>query len=184
MQMWIQAYICHAPFSLQLSGTQSSGSVAWIGFIGTHFIYMPSIHQSGMERNVFTAVLAHCTPDIKPPPCLPVKNSQERGKTHCCNYHGRKWRKKTSFCGVCGHVDLMESFMCWSRKEEVSLVILSHLIIVGVFWHMWIPCRCFLSNHWSHCLTSTSTVFRLKWPHGVIDFKTHLSSSNFKIQDN
>lgn len=82
MQMWTQAYICHGPFSLRLSGAQSSGGggLAWVRFVCTHSIYMPNIHLSGTERNVFTAVVAHCTPDIKPPPCLPAKNIQERGE--------------------------------------------------------------------------------------------------------
>lgn len=41
---------------------------------------------------------------------------------------------KTSFCGCGGLADFMENFMGWSLEEEVGLVILWHLIIVGVYW--------------------------------------------------
>lgn len=41
---------------------------------------MPNIHQLGISSSVFTAVLAHCTSDIKPPPYPPEQTFSGKGK--------------------------------------------------------------------------------------------------------
>lgn len=52
-------------------GVRQPGDVAPAWFSSAHITYMLNIHRSGIGRNVFTAVLAHCSSDITPPPCLP-----------------------------------------------------------------------------------------------------------------
>lgn len=68
----LNADVCHAPLSPTAKwGARQPGGVSSARFSSTHITYMLSAHQSGTGRNVFTAVLAHCTSDITPPPCLP-----------------------------------------------------------------------------------------------------------------
>lgn len=53
------------------------------------------------------AVLAHCTSDITPPPCLPEQTFSRKGKHADIILMGENEEGKSSFCGCGGRADLM-----------------------------------------------------------------------------
>lgn len=76
---------------------------------------MLNIHRSGIRRNVFTAVLAHCSSDITPPPCLPELTLSRTGKHGAVIPMGEKGSGKEKnnyryFYGQRGCTDHMEDF--------------------------------------------------------------------------
>lgn len=119
-----------SPYIYEVAQQPSNVAPVWSG--STHITYMLDIHRSGTGRNVFTTVLAHCSSDIILPPCLPEKalSKKKKAKHVAVIPMGEKEaEEKNSFSGYSGLLTSWRTLL----KEEVSLVILWHLIIVSVY---------------------------------------------------